>query len=155
MVGAFRGGPGGIQGLLTLSRETWEAIESDLLRKGFTLADVPGRVSWRAVIAMQRHSRQDDAVFKDAFGDKASWTVTDHLLACLVDLSNMLVWMQSADGQKNRNRPKPIERPGDREDLEALPVGADGSIGELGGGEVHLRGAAMTPAEFDAWWNSN
>ena len=103
---------------------------------------------------MQRHSRQDDAVFKAAFGDKAAWTVTDHLLACMVDLTNMLVWMQSADGQKNRNRPKPIERPGDREELLALPVGADGSVGELGG-EVHVKGTAMTPAEFDAWWNSN
>lgn len=104
---------------------------------------------------MQRHSDQHDAVYREAFGAKASWSITDHLLACLVDLTNVLVWMKSEDGQKNRNRPKPIDRPGEREEMEELPVGDDGSIGTLDGGTARIKGAAMTPAEFDAWWNSN
>ena len=75
-------------------------------------------------------------------------------MAALVDLTNMLVWMKSKDGQRNTNRPKPVERPGDREELDALPVGDDGAIGALEGA-VTLKGTAMTPAEFDTWWSSN
>lgn len=33
---------------------------------------------------------------------------TDHLLFLIVDLLALSNWMRSKDGQKNRNRPKPI-----------------------------------------------
>lgn len=35
-----------------------------------------------------------------------------HLLAVIADGITAGNWMQSRDGQKNRNRPKPIPRPG-------------------------------------------
>lgn len=41
-----------------------------------------------------------------------SWGLGEQLLASAVDTLNVLAWMQSKDGQKNRNRPKPIRRPG-------------------------------------------
>ena len=45
----------------------------------------------------------------------ASWAggdVSAHLLAVIADGITAGNWMQSKDGQKNRNRPKPIPRPG-------------------------------------------
>ena len=45
----------------------------------------------------------------------AAWAggdVSAHLLAVIADGVAAGNWMQSKDGQKNRNRPKPIPRPG-------------------------------------------
>jgi len=38
--------------------------------------------------------------------------LSEHLLAVVADAVIAGNWMQSKDGQKNRNRPKPIPRPG-------------------------------------------
>lgn len=37
-----------------------------------------------------------------------TWTRTDHLLALAVDRLGVLIWQQTKDGRKGRNRPKPI-----------------------------------------------
>lgn len=42
------------------------------------------------------------------------WSVDTYLLANLVDLSVAANWQRSEDGQKGRNKPKPIQRPADR-----------------------------------------
>ena len=39
------------------------------------------------------------------------WSRQDHLLAETVNMLRILVWAQSRDGQKGRNRPKMIEPP--------------------------------------------
>lgn len=96
---AFGRRPGGICGLLDLPREDWEAIESDLLSRGFTLADIPERVSWRAVVAMLRWP----------------WGHAEHLAASVVDLLAVLVWQNTDDGQRGVNRPERLPRPGDTE----------------------------------------
>ncbi|MEU6204595.1 DUF5361 domain-containing protein [Micromonospora musae] len=36
------------------------------------------------------------------------WTRTEHLLAIVADRLGIVVWQRTRDGQKNRNRPKPI-----------------------------------------------
>lgn len=58
--------------------------------------------------------------------DPDSWThraINEHwqwanptvaLEASMVDYLALLVWQQTKDGQKNRNRPKPVPRPGDK-----------------------------------------
>jgi Family of unknown function (DUF5361) len=46
------------------------------------------------------------------FPDEAGWTRTDMLLASAVDALHWLQWVKTKDGAKNRNRPKPIPRPG-------------------------------------------
>lgn len=97
-------------GLLALPRESWEAIEADLLDKGFTLADVPGRVTWRALIAMIKHSPRSSALTREMFAEEVSWSVTDHLLAGILDYSALIAWLNS-DTKKNK-RPDPIKRPG-------------------------------------------
>lgn len=50
------------------------------------------------------------------------WTQEDYLLANIANSLNLLVWAQTKDGQKNRNRPKPIEPPGRKKSVEAHTV---------------------------------
>jgi len=44
--------------------------------------------------------------------DAAPWGLSEHLLAVVADAVIAGNWMQSRDGQRNRNRPTPIQRPG-------------------------------------------
>jgi hypothetical protein len=69
------------------------------LSRGFTFADIPEKVTWRAVVAMVRHP----------------WQPAEHLLASLVDIAAWLQWSKTEDGQRNANRPEPIPRPGAEE----------------------------------------
>lgn len=48
----------------------------------------------------------------ESISPDARWDLSDHLLAVVADAVIQGNWMQSRDGQKNRNRPKPIQRPG-------------------------------------------
>jgi hypothetical protein len=94
-----------------------------------------------------RHAEPGSAVFRATFGEQATWGATEHLLAGLVDLTNILVWMKSKDGQKNRNRPKPIRRPADKEaSLLDADVTESGAV-TGGGGRL---GSAMTIDELEA-----
>ena len=40
---------------------------------------------------------------------RLEWSMQDRLLAESVNMLRLLVWAQSKDGQKGRNRPKPID----------------------------------------------
>lgn len=40
------------------------------------------------------------------------WTKTEHLLAGMLDYLALQWWAKTKDGEKNRNRPKPVPRPG-------------------------------------------
>lgn len=44
--------------------------------------------------------------------DEAGWTLTNMLLAAIADALRWLQWAKTPDGKRNRNRPKPIQRPG-------------------------------------------
>ena len=125
--------PGKLARLLTLPREQWEAIEADLLDKGFTLADVPSRLSYRAVIAMVRYTSRESALGQVVGGDEMAWSTSDHLLASLVDLTRWLVWAKSDDARRKRNKPEPLPRPG--------------VVNE----KVVYGTASMTIEEADAW----
>jgi hypothetical protein len=46
-----------------------------------------------------------------AVNPEYSWTQEDYLLADAANSLRILVWSKTKDGQKNRNRPKPIEPP--------------------------------------------
>lgn len=100
---------------------------------GFTLADVPRRVSWRALLAFVSHAPRESALFRVAGPKAAQWGDMEYLTAVLIDLTQTAVWMQSKDGQSGRNRPKPIRRPGQ--------VDADRKFGK----------AHMTLAEARQW----
>lgn len=59
-----RRGAGGIASLLTLPRELWEALESDLMGMGWTLADIPERLSWRGVWAFLMRCPESSATYR-------------------------------------------------------------------------------------------
>lgn len=73
------------------------------------------------------HLPPDSAVGREING---VWGLQEHLLALAVDTLRLSVWMRSRDGQQNRNRPKPLPRPGvvpekqrvAQKDLLVLPV---------------------------------
>lgn len=41
----------------------------------------------------------------------AGWSTEAHLLAAVIDQLRVLAWQNTEDGQKNRSRPEPVERP--------------------------------------------
>lgn len=47
-------------------------------------------------------------VFQELYPDKADWTLTNRLLAMVVNCLRLLLWSKSKDGQKNRKRPSMI-----------------------------------------------
>lgn len=59
--------------------------------------------------------------------EDAPWeTLDSHLLAEVVDRLGLLLWAKTKDGQKGRNRPKPVDRPGRRpEKLGRKPLPLD------------------------------
>lgn len=59
------------------------------------------------------HADEGSAVAAHQVGtDNALWTPDRQLMASMVDLLTIQTWQSTADGHKNRNRPKPIPRPG-------------------------------------------
>jgi hypothetical protein len=46
------------------------------------------------------------------YPNQAGWTIQNMLLAELVDVAHWLQWAKTKDGQRNRNRPPPVPRPG-------------------------------------------
>jgi hypothetical protein len=54
----------------------------------------------------------DSHLYRSMHPDEAGWTLTNHLLATIADVLRWLQWAKTKDGQKNRNRPEPITRPG-------------------------------------------
>lgn len=131
---------GGIQGLLELPREQWEAIEADLLAAGFVLADIPSRVTWRAVIAQTKLSRPGSALHAVAATDETPWPRIEQLMAVLVDGMNDLAWLyMTAHTEDPPPRPQRYPRPG---------------VQQIEDDRIQHYGSEPIPAnEFDAWWN--
>ena len=65
------------------------------------------------------------------------WGLQEQLLANLADGVAWLIWAKTDDGAKNRNRPKPIPRPG---------VRSDNGLGE---GEHRIGSEAVPLDELD------
>lgn len=145
MAGALGCDPGGIQGLLTLPAEQWEAIEADCLATGWHVADL----NWREIRSIVKHSGPGSALYRVVHGELAAWTVTDHLLAHILDKAAWLVWAKSKDGLKNVRQPKPIPRPGDDQRKSIADAELDESGALRGDGTFHA-GTAMTIDELNA-----
>jgi len=81
-------------------------------------------LSWRDLCVSVRHAPRESALARVVDPDQAEWSLTDYLLAIIADYQAWLVWSKSADGKRNRNRPKPIPRPGISEDREVQVIGS-------------------------------
>lgn len=113
-----------------------EAIEFDLLSLNYSLTDVGSRLDLRQLNVLvkgflTKHGTLTRAVF---FGsDRSEWTLTNELLAALVDQLNNLIW--GLGGGKGM-RPKPIYRPSTMADTQ------------------HLGYDPIPINDFDDWWDS-
>jgi len=103
---------GGIRGLLTLLREFRGALNYDLIGLGYRVADVPSSLSWGDLRDIVAHQPATSALYRAMHPDESQWGLPEHLLAVIADAVIAGNWMQSRDGQKNKNRPKQIPRPG-------------------------------------------
>lgn len=112
MAGRFGCHGGGIRGLLTLLREFRGAINYDLIGLGYRVGDVPAALSWADLRDIVAHQPASAALHRAMHPDQAPWGLSEHLLAVVADAVIAGNWMQSKDGRNNRNRPKPISRPG-------------------------------------------
>lgn len=105
--------PGGIAGLVQILEDHGPAIEYDLIKLGLRLRQLgTDLLSWRDLLVIVQHSGHDTSLNVSMHPDAAPWKLGEHLLAVIADAVIAGNWMQSKDGQKNRNRPKPIPRPG-------------------------------------------
>ena len=69
-------------------------------------------LSWRDLLVIVQHTERGSALQASMHPEASPWGLREHLLAVIADGVTAGNWMQSKDGQKNRNRPKPIPRPG-------------------------------------------
>ena len=120
---------GGILGLVDVleSPESRSAIESDLIDKGMRLRDFlnkeDDRHTWRDLFVILTHSKPGSAYYDHMVGDASPWGLTEQLLAQIVDNQNIQIWFKTKDGEKGRNRPKPIPRPGVDPDQDVKRIG--------------------------------
>jgi Family of unknown function (DUF5361) len=104
---------GGIPGLIKLLREHRSAIESDLISLGLRLRDVgTPEFTFHDLYVICENSNRSSALARSIHGTDLAWTLDNHLLASQLDALNLLLWQKTKDGHKNKNRPKPIDRPG-------------------------------------------
>lgn len=77
---------------------------------------MPTVVSWADLRDLIQYQPATSALYRAMHPDEAPWGLSEHLLAVIADAVIAGNWMQSKDGQRNRNRPKPIKRPGVEQD---------------------------------------
>ncbi|MGW6362089.1 hypothetical protein ACWFR5_44720 [Streptomyces sp. NPDC055092] len=79
-----------------------------------------GRLSSRRLAVLVRHLPRDGALARALHGDGAEWTVTDHLLARIVDELAQNNWMFATvnrdEDSEPLDYPEPIPRPGEPSD---------------------------------------
>lgn len=68
-------------------------------------------LSWRDLLVIVHQSPADSAIARTLSPD-LMWGLPEHLLAAMYDTLRVLVWQNTKDGKRNRNRPEPLTRPG-------------------------------------------
>lgn len=114
---------GGIRRLLELNREG--ALEADLIDRGLRLRDCgTPEFTWSDLRAVVRWLPPTANIHRVRDPEVARWaSIEAQLLAELVDAAHVEWWAKTRDGHKNRNRPKPIKRPGVAEPQKTTPGG--------------------------------
>lgn len=78
------------------------------------LSDVfVGRLSWRRLAVLLRQLPIDSNTARATTGPAADWSVTDYLLARVVDAEEAALWQRS--GGRGR-KPRAVPRPGQHDD---------------------------------------
>jgi len=103
----------------------------------FTLDDLGGELSERALLSFGRHAPMESALFAE-LSEFGGWSRTEQLLARLVEAVERLDWHFICKGRKRSDwpqPPKPIPRPGVKDDSER-----------------HIGRNPISISEFDAWY---
>lgn len=161
MAGVLQGTDGGIQSLLDLPWEHWEALVADLARLGWTIDDIPHRLDWVAVCALARHAGEGTALYRvrsrmqeasnepRPVGHYSDWPVDRHIAVLELDELRIANWQRANAGRKSPTAPpKPMWRPGVEAEVDehGFRKNADGS---------KQVGRDPIPAnQFHEWWNA-
>ncbi len=104
--------PGGIFSLCELLDEHAEAVEYELLERGYRLAELGSRFSWRDLLVMvKRWQTLNGSALQQSISGFRAWNVEAQLLAEVVDTLAIGNWQRA--GKKTAPRPKPLPRPSD------------------------------------------
>lgn len=124
MARPLRGGRGGILSLDALVEEHRIPIESDLIDRGLRLRHLCADdhdFNWVDLRAVIDCALPDSAVMRATSPDEWQWKrLENQLLALIADSQRWLVWAKTPDGQKNRNQPRRIPRPGVDDGIERI-----------------------------------
>lgn len=113
-------------GLLDFIEEHREAVAFDLIQLGLRLRDFPSPgLTYGDMAIIVRQSPQGSSIARSVDPEASQWGLTDQLLALVGDYLAWIAWSKTADGEKNRNRPKPIPRPGVETDADTRKFGSD------------------------------
>lgn len=82
-------------------------------------------LSWRDLYVIVRQCPPQSATGRSVDPEASQWGLTEQLLALVADYQAWLMWAKTEDGAKNRNRPKPIQRPGVEPDEDRQTFGSD------------------------------
>ena len=112
--------PGGIAQLVRIIDKHGRALEYDLMtRAGFTLEDVPSRVSFRALLSFVSHLGADSELVAELKPELAGWQGAQRvpmMLADVIDLLNNIGYMYASShrgkGKPKPKQPRPYRRPG-------------------------------------------
>lgn len=90
-----------------------EALSADLIKAGMRLRNFPSpEHTWTDLKIFIRYLDVHSALYGLVYPDRAGWDKQNMLLANIADSLTWLQWAKTKDGSKGRNRPKPIPRPG-------------------------------------------
>lgn len=117
MAARNRNQPGGILGLAEALDEPslCSAVEAELIRFGLRLrwlCDGTDRLNWRDLHVIIREATTDSPVIAAFHPNYHGWDIKTHLLACISDILAGANWQR---GGGKGERPKPIERPTDKQ----------------------------------------
>ncbi len=113
MAGRRQHDSGGIHALQHTLDNYLGAVERDLLQAGYSFTDVGTRLTLSQFVHFVVYSPPGTAVYHKIH---EGWSVTDHLLAQVLDSVRQQVWMHSMDALKppelQEFRPQATPRPG-------------------------------------------
>jgi hypothetical protein len=122
-----------VQQVIAACREQETAIRRDLIGLGCRFDD--GSLHWIDLHAVIFAAPPGTAVYHAV---EKGWSVSDHKLTDLIDLTKWAVWLQTQDGHDNKNRPEPDPRPTDKPVESPKTAAAGESVASV-----------MTIAEFN------
>ena len=122
-------------GLAAFVREHREAINVDLMKRGYTLDDVGGVLSWDALGDFISKTEPNSALSFELDPERARWATTDATNSILADIYDMLAaihWTLSfMASHKKPKRPTPYPRPGQKQKEKRHIGTASIPIGEI------------------------